>query len=146
MEIDSIFSPYLKHNLSHSFYKRETLDITNSTTDFSNNNIIFPGFAQSFHSIFNFISDMRYHLNCCTEEITSSLFCNYIKIDLSGSCIIGSGHIFVKESFIMSEIEIGFSSVIGNVNFTVLKWIHRSGIDINIWIKFLNCNRVAAKL
>ena len=44
----------------------------------------------------------------------------------------------------MSEIEIGFRTVIGYEYFSVLYRIHGSRVNVDIWIEFLHGDRVAA--
>ena len=51
----------------------------------------------------------------------------------------------IGESLVVAEIEIGFRAVVQHVNFAVLERIHRSGIDIEIRIKFLENNAQTAR-
>jgi hypothetical protein len=46
----------------------------------------------------------------------------------------------------MAEIQVGLRSVVQHINFPVLKRIHRSGIDIQVGIEFLEHDPQAAEL
>src|SRR5205814_1421422 len=52
----------------------------------------------------------------------------------------------VGEAFVMAEIEIGLGAVVEHVDFAVLEWIHRAGIDVQIRIEFLEDDAEAAQL
>ncbi len=50
------------------------------------------------------------------------------------------------EAFVMSQIEIRFGTVIGDVNFAVLIRAHRARIDIQIGVELADTNLVPARL
>lgn len=45
----------------------------------------------------------------------------------------------------MSQIEVGFGSVIGDENLAVLNGIHCAGVNIKIWVEFLSGNFKTAR-
>src|SRR2546423_15422579 len=52
----------------------------------------------------------------------------------------------ISEPLVMAQIEIGLRAVVQHVDFTVLKRVHRSRIDIEIGIELLEDNAEAAQL
>ena len=44
----------------------------------------------------------------------------------------------------MSKVQISFSTVISDKNFTVLDWVHGSWIDVDVRVEFLHGNFVSA--
>ena len=49
-----------------------------------------------------------------------------------------------RESCVVSQIEIRFSTVVGNKYFPMLIGAHRSRVDIQIWIDFYHADRKSA--
>ena len=45
--------------------------------------------------------------------------------------------ILVDKSFVVSEVEVGFRSVFGNVNFPVLNGVHCAGVYVHIGVELL---------
>lgn len=44
-----------------------------------------------------------------------------------------------KETLIMAEVKVRFRTVLSNITLTVLIRIQSTRIDVDIWIKFLDC-------
>ena len=57
-----------------------------------------------------------------------------------------TGEDAIGEALVMAEIEVGLRSVVQDVDLAVLKWVHRSRIDIEIRIELLENNPQAARL
>ena len=51
----------------------------------------------------------------------------------------------IREALVMSEIEIGLSAIVQDVNFPVLERIHRPRVDIEIGIELLQNNAQPAR-
>ena len=81
---------------------------------------------------------MRDNLNGTPMVITAAFFLQYGPVDLTGGHIGILIQIFINKTFIVTEIQIGFCSVIRYENFTVLDRIHGTGINIDIRVEFLH--------
>ena len=46
----------------------------------------------------------------------------------------------------MSEVKIRFHSIYRHIALTMLVWIECARIDVDVWVKLLNCNVVASCL
>ena len=44
----------------------------------------------------------------------------------------------------MADVEVGFRPVLGHKYFTVLEGVHQSGINVEVWVKFLHHHVQAA--
>ena len=38
----------------------------------------------------------------------------------------------------MSDVEVGFSTIVGDKNFTVLEGVHRTGVDVQVGVELLH--------
>src|SRR3954468_17253501 len=52
----------------------------------------------------------------------------------------------IGETLVVPKIEIGFGAIIQHIDLAVLKWTHRSRIDIEIGIEFLKNDAQPAQL
>ena len=66
---------------------------------------------------------MRDDLYGFTQIISPSFFVDYILVNPSGSNIIGLLSRTTGKSFVMSEIEVCFCSVVRHITFAMLVWI-----------------------
>ena len=86
--IHTIFFRQFPLQLAYSFNKRKAFNITNSSADFSYNNIIFLSLPKQQHSAFNLIRYMRHHLHSFAQIIAFSFFINNSLINAAGGYII----------------------------------------------------------
>ena len=67
--------------------------------------------------------------------IAAALFLYHRIINLASGCIIFTGHVFVDKTLIVTQVKVCFSTIVGNVNFTMLKRTERTRIDIDVWVQ-----------
>ena len=76
------------------------------------------------------------HLNSPAQIIPATLFTQNILVNPAGSEVIFLRHPSADEALIVAKIEIGFGTIVGDKDLTVLEWTHGTGIDIDVGIKF----------
>jgi hypothetical protein len=84
------------------------------------------------------ISLVRNHLHCVTEIVAASLLGDHRRIHLAGGDVGLARQVDVQEALVVTNVEIGLRSVLGDEHLAVLKWVHRAGIDIEIWVELLH--------
>ena len=94
--------------------------------------------AKQGNPAFNFICNMRNYLNCFAQVVASAFLIDHRLVDPAGGYIICLGGLAVQETFIMAQVQIGFSTIIGHITFTMFIGIQGAWIHIDIWIQFLN--------
>ena len=95
-------------------------------------------------ALFDHVCDVRNDLHCLAEIIAAAFLENHGFVDLPTGKIIVSGENAVSESLVMTKVEVGFRTVVQHIDFSVLEWIHRSGVNIEIWIELLKNNTQSA--
>ena len=116
--------PLVRRQLAHSVHVRSRFHVSNSTTEFHNAHM--RSFTCLVHrSLSDFqdplsycISDVRYDLNRFSEVISCSFFLDNFVVDLTGRDIVIFRQTNVEESFVIPKIEIDFSSVVENKDFS----------------------------
>ncbi len=143
MNKDRIFLSHIQAELSNCFEERQAFDITNSPANFDDHNVNI--FADSMNRRFDFVSDVRNHLDGLAKVIAPAFLVDDRFVNLSRRVIVQPAYSGGCKTFIMAQIQIGFRSIIGNINFAMLKRTHRPGIHIYVWIELQHVHFVSPR-
>src|SRR5690606_22955529 len=64
----------------------------------------------------------------------------------AGGGVVGPSRRYAGEAFVVTQIQIGFSAVVGHKDLAVLRRRHRAGIDVEIGVQFAQAYLVATRL
>ena len=92
------------------------------------------------YMLFNLVRNVGNHLNSCAQILPPTLFLNHVIVNPPGGNVVVPPHLGMGEPLVVTEIQIRFRAIIGDIDLTVLKRIHGPWIDIDIRIKFQNRN------
>ena len=73
---------------------------------------------------------MRDHLNGRPEVVAPSFFLQHGFVDFAGCEVIQTAQFTGGEALVVTEIEIGLSTVVEDIDFTVLERTHRAGVYV----------------
>ena len=138
MDKEAVLLSLFKRYLSYSFEKRLAFYVSYCSADFSNYHICITCFAYIVNKFLDLISNMRNHLNCTAKIFTFSLLVQNIPVDFACSQIGISVEILIYESFVMPEIEIGFSPILSHIYLSMLIRAHCTRIHIDVRIQLLS--------
>ena len=138
MDIQDILFADIFSELANSFQKGQAFNIADRSAYFCYGNICSVMRSKAQNPFLYLISDVRNYLNSASEELSFSLFFYNRPVNLTCSNVALCRKILVNEAFVMSEVEIGFRSVAGNEDLSMLKWAHCAGVDVQIGVKLLN--------
>src|SRR3989338_26130 len=128
--------PDLEPKLSGGFQERKALNIAHSPAYLNYQNLGFRNVRGLSYSFLYFICNVRYYLNSLAEIVAPSFPGDYRVIYLAGRRVREFCRFGIDESFVMAQVKVSFSAVLGYVNFAMLIRVHRAGVNINIWIQF----------
>ena len=142
MNQDNIFTSFFMLELTNGFQERLTFDVTNGSADFNNGNFrILSGWI-AIKTGFDFVCNMWDNLNRSSAKISTAFLLKNRPVNLTG-CYVGIlAQTFIDESFIMSKVKVGLSTIISYKYFTMLYRVHSTRVNVDVWIKFLHCNCV----
>ena len=139
---DDVVTAQVMSQLAHGFHERQAFNVADGAADFTDDDIDALA-SESADVGFDFIGDVRNHLHGAAVVFAGALLLDHRLVDTPAS----DRRIFrartAKETFVMAKVEIGFGTVIRDVDLTVLKRIHGAGIDIQIRVELLDAHRVA---
>ena len=125
MNLQKVSLSSTSFQLSHSLNERRTLNISNSTSQLNDTNIwlliciIDRDPCNSLNPVLNCVRKMRDNLDSLSQVVASPLTLNYVLIDLTCCDIVLPCEGDVEVSFVISEVEIDFSAVVEDKDFTV---------------------------
>src|ERR1035437_724659 len=94
--------------------------------------------GHSLNALFDFVRDVRNHLNGAAQVVAAPLLSDHAGVDLPGGDVAGLGQVFVDKALVMSQIEVGLRSVVGDKDFTMLVGAHGAWINVDVRIKLLD--------
>ena len=136
MNINHVFFADIGSKLPDGLQKWQTFNVTDRAANFNNEHINIVG--GQLNTVFDFICDVRDDLHGSAQVIPFTLFGNNGMIYFPGGKVIDFAHFGMGETLIVTQVKIGFGSIIGHKHLAMLKGIHRSRIHIYIGIQFLD--------
>ena len=141
MDHQRIVGAQIPAHLAHGFHKRQRLDVTHRATYFGNDEIVFAAIAQQEDVALYFIGDVWHYLHSLAKVFALAFFGDHIIVNPAGGHVIGLRGWYVQKTLVMPQVEVGFCSIVSYITFPMFVWIERARIDIDVGIKFLDCNR-----
>ena len=140
MDIERIVLPDFLLDLSDRLEEGQTLDVADRPADLRNDNIGIVCLCHIVDALLDLVRDMRDHLYRRAKIVAVALLVEHRPVDLAARDIRTLREIDVDEALIVPEIEIRLRAVIGDKHFAVLIGTHRPRVDVDVGVKFLNCD------
>src|SRR5208282_3967554 len=139
---ERVFPAKFEAHLTDGFEEGKRFNVANRAADFDDDDIHIIG--NFLDRGFDFVGDVWNDLHGFAEVIAAALFGQNGFVDAASGPVIVARKFGVREAFVVAEVEIGFGAVFGHEYFTVLKWAHRAGINVQVRIAFLKGDFEAA--
>ena len=133
-----------ERELADGFEKRQALDVAGRAADFRDDDVGLGFFREDMDAVFDFVRDVRNHLNGLAEIFSLALVVEHGLINLAAREIVQARELYVGEALVMAEVEVRLRAVVEHINLAVLIWRHRARIHIEIRIEFLERDLEAA--
>ena len=146
MNEQAVFGAYLQRDLAHSLHKGLRFDIADGAADLGDHHIGIGLPAHPVYKLLDLVGDMRDHLHGRAQIFALALFVEHIPIHLARGKVGVAVQIFVNESLVVPQIQIGLCAVLGHIHLAVLIRAHGARVHIDIWIQLLRRHLQAAGL
>ena len=133
---ERILGAQFQAHLANGFEEGKRFDIANGAANFDDDHV--HAFGDAPDAALDFVGDVGNDLNGFAKIIAAALFGEDGFVDAAGGPVIVAGKLDVGEAFVVAKVEIGFGAVIGDEDFAMLKRAHRTGIDVEVRIAFLD--------
>ena len=129
-----VAAQFLAH-LADGLDKRQRFNVAHGAADLHNGHVHI--LRDLFHRCLDLVSNVGNHLHGLAQVVAAALFGDDLFINAAGGPVIVTREFGVGEAFVVSEVEVGFGAVVGHENLAMLKGRHRTRIDVEVRIKFL---------
>lgn len=129
--------------LACRFQEGQRLDVAHGAADFAQGHVV--AFRATADVVLDFIGDVRDHLHGLAQVLAAAFLADHRFVDLAGGEVVHLFHAGGDEALVVAEVEVGFSAVIGNEDFTVLHGAHRAGIDVDVRVQLEHGDFEAAR-
>ena len=142
MKEENVLASDVMAYLACGLEKRLGLDIADGAADLGDHHVrglpLGVGLVHREDAALDLVGDVRNHLNGVAEVLTAAFLRYHRGVDLPGGHVRAAGEVPVEESFVVSEVEVGFRAVLGDEHLAVLERIHRARIDVEVRIELLH--------
>src|SRR5215467_13791517 len=135
MNEDGVFAANLIPHLADCLEERQRLDVADGAPYLDYDDVGRVGHGAD--CVLDFVRDVRNDLDRLAQIVSPSLLVDDREINPTRGPVARLGQDGVGEAFVVTEIEVGFGSIIGYEDLPVLEGGHRSRIDVDIGIEFL---------
>ena len=146
VDVQDVIAADFLLDLADSFQERQAFDVADSTADFGDDDVRIVIVADAVDAVLDFIGDVRDDLDSMAQIVAAPFFLQDRPVDLAGRDVGVLAEVNVDEAFIVTEVEVRFRAIVGDEDFAVLVRAHRARVDIDIGVKLLDRDLVAAVL
>ena len=126
--------------MSYSLDERLGLHISHGSSYLCDDDVVVSAFSEKEHSPLDLISNVGNYLHCLAEVCAFALLGDDRVVYLSCGNVVGFGSAYAQKPFVMSQIEVCFRSVIGDIAFPVLVRVQCPRVNVDIWVELLDCD------
>ena len=119
--------------LTDSFEERLRLNVTHSAANLNHRYVGIAGALDD--STFDFVGDVRNHLDGCTQVITTALLAQDVFVNTARGEVVVLGHGRADKPLVMAQVQVGFGAVVCDEHFTVLERAHGARINVDVGVQ-----------
>ena len=139
-----VVPPHLIGLLADGFQERQALDVADGAADLAQHEIGVVDIGGN--EFLDRIGDVGDDLHRRTEIVAAAFPLNDGGIDAPGGDIVAAPCRNAGEAFVVTQIEIGFGPVVGDVHLAVLKRAHGARIHVQIGVQLAQPDFKSARL
>ena len=130
-------SAHLPFHLAYRLKERCALDVANRSSNLGDDEVVVILLAEILHVALYLVGDMRHHLYRLAEIVAVSLLVDHRLVYSSSGERVGPCCLNTRESFVVTEVEVGLHTVHGHIALPMLVWVERARVDIDVGVELL---------
>ena len=145
MDDQGVFRTFPLH-LPNGFDVRQGLDVTHRASNLSDDEIVVVFGSQNLDAALDLVGDVGNDLDGFAQVLPPTLFVNDALVNAACGDVVGLGCFHIQEPLIVAQIKVGFRPIHRDVTFSVLVWIQRARIHVDVGIQLLDGHFVPSRL
>ncbi len=130
-----VFAAQIAAELADGLDEGQSLDVADGAADLDDGHV--DAAVKLQDGPLDLVGDMGDDLDGAAQVFAAPFLGDHRVVDPAGGVVVPLAHDRIGVAFIMTQVEIGFGPVIGDVDLAVLKGVHGAGIDIDVGIELL---------
>ena len=131
-------------DLADGFEERQRFDVADGTADLDQADI--ETFGRRVDAALDLVGHMRDDLHGAAEVVAAAFAPDHFFVDAPGGDRVLAGQAGADETFVMTEIKVGFGAVVGDVDLAMLERRHGARIHVDVGIELHHGDLEAAGL
>ena len=115
MDVVDVILAYFVAHLANRLQERMAFDVANGAANLNDDHLRLGLLRQAQDVPLDSVRNVGYGLNSAAQEFPLALLGDDIMINPTGGDIVSLRGPDIKKSFIMSQVQIGFGPIVGNV-------------------------------
>ena len=144
MQEQGAFAAELVAQLADGFEEGGAFDIADRAANLADHEVLAVEIGK--REILDGVGDVRDDLHGCAEVFALPLLGEDVGVDPAGRHVVRLQRRHPGEAFVVSQIEVGLSPVVGHVDLAVLVGAHGARIDVEIRVEFAQADAKSARL
>ena len=131
--------------LADGLQEGKALDVTDGPPDLGDHDIDIL-LANPTYSVLDLIGDVWDHLDRVPQIVPPALLLDHGQIDGPGGDVRSPLQVLTGEPLVMTEVQVGLTTVIGDEHLAVLEGVHRARVDVDVGVELLVHDAEAPRL
>src|SRR3990172_88394 len=123
-------------NLAGGFEERQALDVADGATDLGDDHLSSRLPRHSYDALFDLVGNGGDDLNGPAQKLAPALPLNGGRVNLAGGDAGSLREVYVNETLVMAEVEVGLAAIVGDEHLPVLVRVHGAGVYVEIGVQF----------
>ena len=145
MDEEAVFASDFEGDLTDGFEEGLALDVADRAADLGDHHVRVGLLAHAVDKRLDLVRHMGDDLHGRAEVFPSPLLVQHVPVDLAGGEVGEAVEVLVDEAFVVTEVEVGFRAVLGDVDLAVLVGAHRAGVDVDVRVELLRGDLESAR-
>ena len=146
MDVAAVVTALLQTHLTDGLEEGLALDVAGGAADLGNDHIGLGGRGQIVDIALDLVGDVGDDLDGLAEVSALTLLVQHVPVHLAGGQVRVLVQVLVDEAFVMAEVEVGLSAVVGDEDLAVLQGTHGARVHVHIGVQLLAGHLQAAAL
>ena len=138
MDKEAVLPAHLQRDLPDSLQKGLGLNIADGAADLGDDHVGVRLLTHPIDKFLDLIGDVGDHLHGGAQILPPALLVQNVPVHLAGGEVGVFVQILVDEPLIVTQIQIRFRTVLGDVDLTVLIGAHGAGVHIDVGVQLLS--------
>ncbi len=146
VDVDDVLASDVLAELADGFEERQALDVPHRAPDLGDDHVHVGVAGHAGDAFLDLVGDMGDDLDRAAEIVALALLADDVVVDGARGDVGVAGEALVDEALVVTEVEVGLRSVVGDEDLAMLERTHGAGVDVEVGVELLDADLQPAAL